>query len=243
MDKQDINLALGNVLKMDPLGIAIFAINGLNLGRTVGGRQVVSLNELNKHLAIEHDASLTRSDANITGADAVRFNNTLWQQFKSFSKDGKYITKEQFAAFRVAREDDSRLRNPFFDFSLKSQFTAYGEAALLWLSFNVRQGERDLGMRVDWLDFFFTQEKFPTVLGWQPNPNLSTVKILGQAFELKALSAKLTGASNVDVAVFFFRFANEIIELIRSIDSGVDASKMVAEEAGKALLKVFGISL
>ncbi|KAI8807219.1 Chloroperoxidase, partial [Cladochytrium replicatum] len=126
---------------------------------------VLDLVQLGKHNGIEHDASLTRSDAVI--GDSFHLNKTLYAQFKSFSSDPakKYMSFDDVGEYRLAREADSRARNPNFKFGLQQQFLAYAESSLLLL-FLADPSDKEKRIRLDWADVLFLEERLPFELGW-----------------------------------------------------------------------------
>jgi hypothetical protein len=157
----DIKAALA-AFQMDSVMQSVFSGPSImNLGSTVNGTQVLTLSQLDKHGAIEHDASLTRQD-NALG-DNTKFDSKLYAQLRALSTDGQYITEGQLAEFRRMREADSRSRNAQFSFGFKEKLTAYGEAALILITMRDDTGK----IRLDWLDMLMQQEKLPFELGWK----------------------------------------------------------------------------
>jgi hypothetical protein len=61
------------------------------------------------------------------------------------------------------------------------QFTAYGEAALLWISMKESDAK---GMRIDWLDMLIIQERLPFELGWKLR-RITTFETLRIAADLR----------------------------------------------------------
>jgi hypothetical protein len=172
---------------------------GLNIGPdftvAVGGLGVLSspdplggafdLNDLDQHnFPIEHDASLSREDAYF-GND-YSFNSHIWDQSKSFFKNGK--TALLPAAKAIAnRTADSRERNPTFTYGLQQFVLRYGE---MGLAIQTMGGDDLTGVaRLDWVNQLFTQEKLPYNLGWRPRAEPITLPSLGQMIvELAAVS-------------------------------------------------------
>ena len=108
MDDSQLHNALVNVLKVDPVISYVLTLGANSLGHpseTNGKNIITSLKDLSKHGAIEHDASLTRPDINLSNGDAVSFNSSQWHQLKSLSKDGTFLTLKDLATFRALRED------------------------------------------------------------------------------------------------------------------------------------------
>ena len=163
---------------------------GLNIGPdftvAVGGLGVLSspdplglafdLNDLDQHnFPIEHDASLSREDAYF-GND-YSFNSHIWDQSKSFFKNGK--TALLPAAKAIAnRTADSKERNPTFTYGLQQFILRYGE---MGLAIQTMGGDDFTGVaRLDWVNQLFTQEKLPYNLGWRPRAEPITLPSLGQ---------------------------------------------------------------
>ena len=163
---------------------------GLNIGAdvtvVVGGLGLFSspdslggsfdLNDLDQHnFPIEHDASLSREDAYF-GSD-YSFNNGIWNQSKSFFKNGK--TALLSAALAISnRTNDSKERNPEYVYGLQQFILRYAEMGLAIQT----MGADDLTgvARLDWINQLFTQEKLPYNLGWRPRAEPITLPSLGQ---------------------------------------------------------------
>ncbi|KAM0703604.1 hypothetical protein Q7P35_009543 [Cladosporium inversicolor] len=163
---------------------------GLNIGPdftvAVGGLGLFSspdplggsfdLNDLDQHnFPIEHDASLSREDAYF-GND-YSFNSGIWNQTRSFFKNGK--TALLPAALAIAnRTADSKKRNPEFVYGLQQFILRYGE---MTLAIETMGGGDLTGVaRLDWVNQLFTQEKLPYNLGWRPRAEPITLPSIGQ---------------------------------------------------------------
>ena len=158
---------LGLLASPDPLGLAF------------------DLNDLDQHnFPIEHDASLSRKDAYF-GND-YSFNSGIWNQTRSFFRNGK--TALLPAALALAnRTADSKETNPQFVYGFREFVQRYGEMSI----FIQAMGGDDLTgvTRLDWVDQLFTQEKLPYNLGWRPRAEPITVPSLGQmVFEISVVS-------------------------------------------------------
>ena len=135
-----------------------------------------NLNDLDQHnFPIEHDASLSREDAYF-GND-YSFNSRIWDQSKSFFKNGK--TALLPAALAISnRTMDSKERNPEFVYGLQQFILRYGE---MGLAIQTMGGDDLTGVaRLDWVNQLFTQEKLPYNLGWRPRAEPITLPSLGQ---------------------------------------------------------------
>jgi hypothetical protein len=158
---------LGLLSSPDPLGLAF------------------DLNDLDQHnFPIEHDASLSRKDAYF--GDNYSFNSGIWNQTKSFFRNGK--TALLPAALALAnRTADSEETNPQFVYGFREFVQRYGEMSI----FIQAMGGDDLTgvTRLDWVDQLFTQEKLPYNLGWRPRAEPITIPSLGQmVFEIFSVS-------------------------------------------------------
>lgn len=142
--------ALSQVYSIDASFAKTLANGALKqLGRPVDNADdeyvLNELSDLNNRGAIEHDASLTRSDLYIAKASGAKtnlaINATLIDKVidNANAKDATYSAKE-FGKLRKLRYEESKLENPEFEWSITNKLAAYGEAALLLLVFG--NGER-----------------------------------------------------------------------------------------------------
>jgi hypothetical protein len=145
------------------------------------GESTISLDQLNLHQMLEHDASLTRPDhapprglfskKNEYVGDSSKFSPFLYSQIDQFTDKSDNIATLSFmglARFRHLRETQSREHNSKFFFGFPQRLLAYGESALLYHYFK----ENDK-IRMDWLDMFFKEEKLPYELKWAPKESLT----------------------------------------------------------------------
>lgn len=152
----------------------------MNLGQVIHGIQMIDLKDLATHglavkknatkpgqtgivHAIEHDASLTRSDFNL--GNNFELNYTLYTQLKSLAvrqNNTSYLTNISLANARKLRERHSLDKNPEFLFGTAQQASAYTESALISRFFSDKNGN----VPVKWLDLLFTKEKLPIDQGW-----------------------------------------------------------------------------
>ncbi|KAI8620920.1 Chloroperoxidase [Chytriomyces sp. MP71] len=141
------------------------------------GTAYLNLDDLNMHGRIEHDASLTRSDAYF--GDNFSVNATLLQQFKAASTDGKVVTRDDIAKYRVARAADSREHNPENTVGDGMDTTSWGEASLALMIF----GNSD-EISIDHIDSFFGQEKIPKDY-MKPDPEVGLFALRSHIADLK----------------------------------------------------------
>ncbi|KAK0533981.1 hypothetical protein OC834_002037 [Tilletia horrida] len=115
---------------------------------------------LNQHGLFEGDASTTRGDAYF--GDNFSFNETLFQVFidKSNQYGGGKYNLTAAAEVRWARIQDSKARNPTFDFTVPRFFTAYGESAFPFRFF-VDGRDKSAALDLDSARLFFEKNTFP----------------------------------------------------------------------------------
>ncbi|KAH8898024.1 Cloroperoxidase [Thozetella sp. PMI_491] len=127
-----------------------------------------SLDNLSRHNILEHDASLSRTDA-IFG-DPQPFNETVFNQTRSFWTD-ETITVQMAADARSARIKTSMETNPNFTMSNVGKAFSLGESAAYILAF----GDKDAGTsNRSFVEFMFLKEQLPYELGWTKGQNIFT---------------------------------------------------------------------
>ncbi|KAJ3318470.1 hypothetical protein HDV06_000449 [Boothiomyces sp. JEL0866] len=140
---------------------------------------LIDLKDMRLHGFIEHDASLVHDDLGQDTSNANYITNqTLVQQLASYGSNG-VLTSKQLRAFRAQREADSKNADPSYNFGVKQQFTAYGEAALMVKSFGDSNGDMNLDQITTWLG----QERIPD--DYVPPSPYGILSVLGEAFYLR----------------------------------------------------------
>ncbi|KAI1379540.1 Chloroperoxidase [Hypoxylon crocopeplum] len=120
-----------------------------------------SLHNLGRHNVLEHDASLSRSDAYF--ADPSPFNQTVFDQTRSYWK-GPIVDLKESARARVARLETSNATNPTFSLSDLGKTFGLGEIAAYTAVF----GDISAGTTIKApLEYFFKHERLPVKLGWK----------------------------------------------------------------------------
>lgn len=110
------------------------------------------LQDLDKHNAIEHDASLSRSDFYFSGIPGdAKFNATIFNDVLSYFEHMEYITVQAAAAARYSRVKDSRAHTPGFTYTDVQQITSYAETALYMKTMVDASGQT----RVDFVKILF----------------------------------------------------------------------------------------
>lgn len=180
----DITNALSSGLNVDPLmggSQAFSAITSLGHVDPVSGQSVLDLANLDKHNALEHDASLTRLDA--ANGDAINVNANLVSTLLSFSTDNQTLTVDQMAAYRNQRDLQSQAADPSYSASIMATFQKYHEASqLLTVMTDASTG----AARTDWMKVWLGEERLPTELGWVQPPQFGWPSTLALATEIRA---------------------------------------------------------
>jgi hypothetical protein len=138
---------------------------GLNFNESLGGlmwEQAIvanpepnatffTLEMLNVHNVLEHDASLSRSDA-FFGNNHI-FNETVFNESRKWWTE-ETITAKQLAHSKIYRQLESRAMNPNYTFSASTEEFSLGEVAAPVVAF----GELDTGnVNRSLVEYFFGQ--------------------------------------------------------------------------------------
>ncbi|KAK1832933.1 Chloroperoxidase [Podospora conica] len=126
-----------------------------------------SLNDLGAHNVLEHDASLSRSDAYF--GSPLTFNQSVFDETKGYWGPGEVVDVRMAADARAGRIGESRRVNPEFELSeLGSEF-AFGESVAYVLFLG--DAERGVANRT-WVEWFFEHEELPRHFGWKRPENM-----------------------------------------------------------------------
>ena len=134
---------------------------------------LLSLSDLNYHAldSIEHDASLSRLDTALSDNQQDKLSQQRFNQFLSFSKDGKSLTTDDVAAARVHFVADSKAHNPQVLWNKDIEKRAWAEASVL-LNILGKHGT----ISIEDAKLFFEKEIFPP--GWQKHPSFGILELL-----------------------------------------------------------------
>ncbi|CAG8482138.1 14804_t:CDS:2 [Acaulospora morrowiae] len=144
----------------------------LVIGKTLAGK--LDLDDLYKHNAIEHDASLTRNDFALGGSHQV--NPKLIDHLLSFNVDGK-IGVESLSKYRINRIKDSEESNKDFKYGFNQRNSGSFEISLLLSTLG---SETNRIVDVKNVDVFLRKEGFPE--GWEKAKNAITIPYLFSTF-------------------------------------------------------------
>ncbi|ETS80520.1 hypothetical protein PFICI_08049 [Pestalotiopsis fici W106-1] len=122
------------------------------------------LEDLGRHDILEHDISLSRSDAWFASPDP--FNETVWAETTSyFTTD--FITVQQLADARMGRLATSQATNPNFTLSGLADGFSWGECASF---FEIMADGTTGTVNKTFIDYWFRNERMPTEIGWSRRP-------------------------------------------------------------------------
>ncbi|KAH8898238.1 Cloroperoxidase [Thozetella sp. PMI_491] len=147
-----------------------------------------SLENLNTHNILEHDASLSRVDAYF--GNPQPFNQTIFDQTRSYWTDPHIINVQMAANARSARVATSKATNPTYSMSTIGEIFSVGESAAYIL---VISGDNTTGtVRKSWVEYVFEHERLPFELGWRRPKNQIT------RIDLVNMMARVTNATAPD---------------------------------------------
>ncbi|KAL4803342.1 Chloroperoxidase [Aspergillus unguis] len=119
------------------------------------------LANLGRHGILEHDISLSRSDAYF--ANPRPFNETVWAETMSYFTT-PMITVKQLAEARMGRLATSKKTNPEFSLSWLADGFSWGECASF---FEIMADGTTGTVNRTYIDYWFRHERMPTEIGWQ----------------------------------------------------------------------------
>ncbi|KAK4146695.1 Chloroperoxidase [Dichotomopilus funicola] len=133
-----------------------------------------SLNDLGNHGVLEHDASLSRSDAYF--GNTINFNQSIFDETRSYWV-GDTINIQMAANARLARFKTSMATNPDFSMSELGRNFGFGESA----AYIVVIGDKETGtVPKAWVEWVFQHEQLPLHLGWKRPAGLFQEDDLGR---------------------------------------------------------------
>jgi hypothetical protein len=145
-------LAMGSGLNVSAEVATSLSTLGLTLSKDPSSK-AFDLDDLNKHNAIEHDASLSRKDYDL-GGDAQAFNEEVFNETLSYFNGATDIGLEEVAAARWGRIQSSKNNNPKALYGDKQLFPSHFESSAYYQLFlNSTKGKAS----VKWIKIFFRE--------------------------------------------------------------------------------------
>ncbi|QKX61976.1 uncharacterized protein TRUGW13939_09132 [Talaromyces rugulosus] len=151
-----------------------------------------TLDQLNRHNVLEHDASLSRSDAYF-GNNHV-FNQTIFDESRAYWT-APILDAKMLANSKIARQVSSRASNPNYTFTTKTEAFSVGEVSAPIIVF----GDMDTGVvNRSLVEYFFENERLPTELGWTKKADpISLDKITQMSQLITNATSLLTGSVDI----------------------------------------------
>ncbi|KAE8147767.1 Cloroperoxidase [Aspergillus avenaceus] len=152
-----------------------------------------TLDQLNQHNVLEHDASLSRTDAYF-GNNHI-FNASIFATTKKYWT-APILDAKQLANSKLARQIESRAHNPTYTFTSSVEQFSLGEIAAPIIAFgDMQHGKVNRTL----VEYFFEHERLPTELGWTRREEVvSIMDILGVTQMISNASSLITGEGRAD---------------------------------------------
>ncbi|KAI4933280.1 hypothetical protein J4E85_003685 [Alternaria conjuncta] len=166
-----------------------------------------TLEQLNVHNVLEHDASLTRTDAAF-GNNHV-FNETVYNVSKQWWTE-EVVTAKMLANSKIFRQLESRATNPNYTFTASTEEFSLGEVAAPIIAFgSLDEGtvnrtlmetckivERNVGLEVN---LKAENERLPNDLGWtKKSDEITLMNILATTSIVRNATSLLTGGNTAE---------------------------------------------
>ncbi|KAI4858959.1 Cloroperoxidase [Hypoxylon rubiginosum] len=163
-----------------------------------------TLDNLNVHNVLEHDASLSRSDA-FFGNNHV-FNETIFDETRVYWT-GPVLDANMLANGKVARQLNSKAFNPKYTFTSTMEQFSLGEVIAPIVAFGDLEAAT---VNRTLVEYFFRNERLPTELGWSIRPgvvsldNISKLTgIMGNATSLITTAQPVVSTRDLHAGSFF----------------------------------------
>lgn len=112
-----------------------------------------SLDDLGVHNILEHDGSLSRSDAYF--GNPLTFNQSVFDETKGYWGEGEVVDVGMAAEARAGRIRESRRVNPSFALSELGREFAFGESVAYVVFLGGRRGREEGVANRTWVEWFF----------------------------------------------------------------------------------------
>ncbi|KAF4626556.1 heme-thiolate peroxidase [Cudoniella acicularis] len=165
-----------------------------------------SLDDLNRHNILEHDASMSRLDA-FFGNNHI-FNQIVFDTTTVFWT-ADTLDANMLANGKISRQLQSKAFNPNYTFTSTTEQFSLGEVAAPILIFGDIPSAT---VNKSLVEFFFQNEKLPVELGWTKQANaISLSDVLRMTQVISNATSLITGSSDASHATkrrdFHFGFA------------------------------------
>ncbi|KAI1123098.1 Cloroperoxidase [Nemania abortiva] len=193
MTRENVVKGLGEGLNFDP-SLANVMFDQAIIANPEPNATFFTLDQLNVHNLLEHDASLSRSDAYF-GNNHI-FNQTVFEETKKYWQGG-IIDINMLANSKVARQLTSKAFNPTYRFTLITEEFSLGEVVAPIIAFgdlNTLTVNRTL------VEYFFENERLPTALGWSKKVDAIILDEVARLNEVLRNATKLTTSSDAGLS-------------------------------------------
>jgi hypothetical protein len=149
-----------------------------------------TLEQLNVHNVLEHDASLSRTDAAF-GSNHI-FNETVFNTSRVYWT-ADVVTAEMMANAKLFRQIESRAYNPDYTFSNTTEAFSLGEMAAPIIAFG---DIYEFTVPKNLMEYFFLNERLPTELGWSRKEHVMSVEdIMSVSAAIGKATSLFTGSA------------------------------------------------
>ncbi|CAI6333271.1 unnamed protein product [Periconia digitata] len=181
--KEAVVSAMGSALNFDP-ALANIMFEQAVIANPEPNATFFSLDDLNRHNVLEHDASLSRMDAYF-GSNHV-FDQATFNETRAYW--GPIIDADMIANSKVARQLASKAFNPTYRFTEHIEDFSLGEMAAPFIAFgDIKKVTVDRELVV----YLFENERLPTELGWTRKTQVIKVE------DILAINGKIGAATSL----------------------------------------------
>ncbi|KAF6225981.1 hypothetical protein HO173_012611 [Letharia columbiana] len=158
------------------------------------GVPCLNLDELDRHGAVEHDVSMSRRD--FAQGDNHSKQDDLVDDMLASARDGKDLTVNDWATFRVRRIEQQRRDNPKLNFGSLQDTMGLAETAFLQTTFGDRA--RGWDVPVSYMAAVFGEERLPVREGWRKRSwwTVGVVELTAQAQALKKVVGRVASKAS-----------------------------------------------
>ncbi|KAF3067287.1 putative sterigmatocystin biosynthesis peroxidase stcC [Daldinia childiae] len=153
-----------------------------------------TLDQLNVHNVLEHDGSLSRTDA-FFGNNHV-FNESIFNETKVYWT-GEILDANMLANSKVARQLNSKAFNPNYTFTSTIENFSLGELSAPVVAFGDLEA---VTVNRTLVEYFFQNERLPTELGWSTRSEVITNDIISRLTQAISNASSLITPSGAVVS-------------------------------------------